>query len=73
VDSWASYKCSEVTKRSDLFSATAVLDIKAVWFVTAMAFTYVRDVYGRNPRELVAESSMDWRSKQRVSEACYAS
>lgn len=42
----------EVTKRSDLFSAAAVLDIKAVWFVTvmaAMAFTYVGDIYGRNP------------------------
>ena len=42
---------SEVTKCSDLFSAAAALDIKAVWFATviaAMAFTYVRDIYGRN-------------------------
>jgi len=52
VDSWTSYKCTKVTKCSDLFSAAAVLDIKAVWFVTvivAMVFTYVRDIYGRNP------------------------
>ena len=65
----------EVKTQRSLFSC-CVLDIKAVLFVTviaAMAFTYVRETTCVILSELIAESSMDWRNKQLVSEACYAS